>query len=113
VATCGPADRVGDACERARATGWEACVVVNEARVMLGLLGKRALEVDPTTPVEQAMDPGPSTFRPNVSLEEMGDYLREHQLTRAWVTTSDGKLVGLLERDLLEQRLLSRQRRSG
>jgi predicted transcriptional regulator len=80
---------------------------------MLGLLGKRALEVDPTTTVEQVMDPGPSTFRPNVSLEEMADYLREHELTRAWVTTSDGKLVGLLERDLLEQSLLSGQRRSG
>ena len=70
---------------------------------MLGLLGKRALQANPATPVEQVMDPGPSTFRPNVSLEEMADYLREHQLTRAWVTTSDGKLVGLLERDVLER----------
>ena len=72
---------------------------------MLGLLGKQALDADPATPVEQIMDPGPSTFRPNVSLEEMAHYMQEHQLTRAWVTTSDGKLVGLLERDVLEHHL--------
>jgi len=105
VPTCSLADRIGDANERARASGWETCVVVNAERVVLGLLGKRALDADPATPVEQIMDPSPSTFRPNVSLEEMAHYVREHDLTRVWITTWEGTLVGLLERATPEYHL--------
>jgi CBS domain-containing protein len=48
--------------------------------------------------MEQAMRPGPSTFRPNVLIAKMATYMAEHNLERSPVTTSDGKLVGLLLR---------------
>jgi len=44
------------------------------------------------------MRPGPSTFRPYVSLHEMAHFMEEHDLESSPVTTSDGKLVGLLYR---------------
>jgi Mg/Co/Ni transporter MgtE len=42
------------------------------------------------------MRPGPSTFRPYVSIKEMAKNMAEHHLESSPVTTSDGRLVGLL-----------------
>jgi predicted transcriptional regulator len=44
------------------------------------------------------MRPGPSTFRPFVSIEEMAAFMIEHDLESSPITTSDGRLVGLLRR---------------
>jgi CBS domain-containing protein len=44
------------------------------------------------------MRPGPSTFRPNVSAIEMLEYMDRNHLDTAPVTTSDGRLVGLVLR---------------
>ncbi|TMG09851.1 MAG: CBS domain-containing protein [Chloroflexi bacterium] len=91
-------DRVGVVRDRVRALGWDAAVVVNSERVVLGLLRSAELEKDGELPVEQAMRPGPSTFRPYVPIKEMADYMTEHELESSPVTTSDGTLVGLLYR---------------
>lgn len=96
VPTCGLNDRLGDVEERAGAQGGDSAVVVNEARVVLGLLRAKELAKDPDQPIEQAMRPGPSTFRPFVSLHEMAHFMIEHKLENAPITTSDGRLVGLL-----------------
>jgi predicted transcriptional regulator len=45
------------------------------------------------------MRPGPSTFRPNVPIQEMAEYMIDHDLVSSPITTSDGRLVGLLLRD--------------
>src|SRR5258708_11918772 len=66
VTTCGLADRVTDAKARAQAAGFEACVVVNERRVVLGLLRSQELDADPDAVAEQVMRAGPTTYRPNV-----------------------------------------------
>ena len=42
------------------------------------------------------MRQGPSTFRPYVSAREMADFMTGHKLECSPITTSDGKLVGLL-----------------
>jgi len=36
------------------------------------------------------------TFRPSVPLEEMADYIQEHGMDRALITTAEGRLVGIL-----------------
>src|SRR5215470_2896740 len=46
--------------------------------------------------ISAAMRPGPSTFRPYVLAEEMAKAMLDHQLESTVVTTSDGRLVGLL-----------------
>jgi predicted transcriptional regulator len=96
VPVCALKDRLGEVRDRARAAGWGAAVVVDEARVVLGLLRAKELAMDPDVPVAQAMRSGPSTFRPYVPIKEMADYMVEHKLESSPVTTSDGKLVGLL-----------------
>jgi CBS domain-containing protein len=96
VPTCGLKDRLGDVRDRVRAHGWDSVVVVNEERVVLGLLRSAELDKDADLPIERAMRPGPSTFRPYVSLHEMAHFMVEHKLENAPITTSDGRLVGLL-----------------
>jgi Mg/Co/Ni transporter MgtE len=98
VPTCGPTERVGETRERARAAGWDLCVVVNEQRVVLGLLRERELAADPAASVEAAMELGPSTFRPSVPLAEMAEYFEQNELANAPITTPDGVLVGMLRR---------------
>src|SRR5882762_8929025 len=96
---CGLKDRLGDVRERAIAAGWDVAVVVDEAEVVLGLLRSEQLEDEsPGLNVEKAMRPGPSTFRPYVPIKEMADYLVEHQLDSVPITTSGGKLVGVLRK---------------
>ena len=73
-------------------------MVVDGERVVLGILWPKQLELDPNLTVEKAMRPGPSTFRPYVPIREMADHLVEHDHDGAPITTSDGKLVGVLYR---------------
>jgi hypothetical protein len=96
AAVCGLKDRLGDVRDRARQSGLEVAVVVDAERIVLGLLRSKQLDMDPNLAVEQAMRPGPSTFRPYVSMKEMADHMVEHSLDSAPITTSDGKLVGVL-----------------
>lgn len=99
VPTCAMDDRLGDVRERVRSAAWNACVVVNEQSVVLGLLREKELEGNADLPIERAMRPGPSTFRTYVPIEEMAEYMTRHNLVNAPITTSNGKLVGLLVRD--------------
>ncbi len=96
VPTCGLHEAMGEVRQRVSAAGWEACVVVNEERVVLGLLRAEELEKGTDEPVEQVMRPGPSTFRPHVPIGEMAHYMIHHELASSPITTSDGRLVGLL-----------------
>ena len=45
------------------------------------------------------MSDGPRTIRPNVPLTELLERLERQDLRSAIVTTSDGKLVGIIQRD--------------
>ena len=92
-------ERLGDVRGRAQSAGWNVVVVLDHQRVLLGLLRSKQLEMDPNLTAEQAMRPGPSTFRPYVSTKEMADFMVGHDLESAPITTSDGKLVGVLMRE--------------
>ncbi len=98
VPTCSLGERLGDVRDRATAAGWDACVVVSQDRVVLGLLRAKELQADPQLLVERVMRPGPSTYRPFVSVEEMRRTMTERNLESSPVTTSDGKLVGLVRK---------------
>src|SRR5918994_392487 len=80
VPTCRPHDRLREVCERLDESGWDTCFVVDERRVVLGRLGRRATRGREDVTAEQAMTLGPST-------------------------TSDGQLVGLLLREDAERAL--------
>jgi CBS domain-containing protein len=98
VPTCSLDERLGDVRHRAVTAGWDACVVVSQDRIVLGLLRAKELDADPDLPIEQVMRPGPSTYRPFVSVEEMLRTMTERNMDSSPVTTSDGKLVGLVRK---------------
>ena len=98
VPTCSLGERLGDVRDRVIAAGWDACVVVSQQRVVLGLLRAKELQADPDLLVDQAMRPGPSTYRPFVSVEDMRRTMTERNLENSPVTTGDGKLVGLVRK---------------
>ncbi len=103
VPTCRLEESLRDVRERARAAGWDACVVVNEARIVMGLLRADQLGREGDLAVESAMRPGPSTFRPHIAIAEMAEFMAQRDLPNAPVTTSEGELIGLLVREDAER----------
>ena len=97
VPTCSLGERLGDVRDRVAAAGWEACVVVSGTRVVLGLL-RAELQGDPALLVDQVMRPGPSTYRPFVPVAELRGIMSDRNLESSPVTTSDGRLIGLVRR---------------
>jgi CBS domain-containing protein len=99
VPTCRLDERLQPVRERVASTGWDTCIVTNDDGVVLGRLGRRALAREDDVSVEEAMSPGPSTVRPSLPMEELERRMEERKLTSYLVTTSDGKLVGIVRRD--------------
>jgi Mg/Co/Ni transporter MgtE len=99
VPTCTLADPLNEVRERVRAAGWDTCIVVNEHRIVLGRLGRKAIAADTDESVEEAMTPGPSTVRPSIGADDLRERIRARDLTSYLVTTPDGRLVGLVRLD--------------
>jgi rhodanese-related sulfurtransferase/CBS domain-containing protein len=105
VPVCHPDDRIDAIVQGVQAAGWDQCVVVDRAGVVLGLLRGEALHSAPETRVELAMESGPTTIRPNRSLGDIRAYMRQHGVERVMVTTPAGQLVGMVERQDIERYL--------
>jgi predicted transcriptional regulator len=99
VPTCGLGEPIRAVRERVAAAGWNACVVVNEQRVVMGLLRAEELQKGQDERAERVMRPGPSTFRPHVPTDDVVKFMVAHDLPNSPITTSDGKLIGLLRRE--------------
>jgi CBS domain-containing protein len=97
--TCRLDERVADVRQRLRAAGWHTCVVVNDEGIVLGQLVETALDANASVTAEEAMRPGPSTVRPNASIETIRRRIEKHDLTTVIVTRSDGRLVGVVRRE--------------
>jgi CBS domain-containing protein len=96
VPRCRPGDRLQDVCEQLDDSGWDTCFVVDDRGVVLGRLGRRAIRGKVNVSAEEAMTLGPSTVRPSAQLEAMVKRMQRQKLTNLPVTTSDGRLFGLL-----------------
>jgi Mg/Co/Ni transporter MgtE len=105
VPTCHLDERLAEVRARVRAVGWDTCFVVNDEHVVLGRLGRSALASEDEVSVEEAMANGPSTVRSSLELERAVERMRQQHLTTLPVTTSEGRLLGLLGRDLAEEAL--------
>ena len=104
VPVCGINDKLADVAQRLAPTRWGECVVINEPGIVLGLL-RKSMWADAAEEItaEQAMESGPTTFRPHARRDEMLTYLKKKNIDSAIITTSDGKLVGSLQREELER----------
>ncbi len=105
IPTCRPGERVSDAAERVKSAGQGQCVVTSDDGVVLGRLRGGALEGDPAATAESVMEPGPSTIRPDTSLEEFTERMRARNVGSVLVTTSTGHLMGVLFRKDAEEKL--------
>jgi len=99
VPTCHLTDTVAAVRQQNDGTGWHVCVVVNDARVVLGLLNEDAFATDPQTPVEDVMESGPSTWRLDGSLADIAKYMARHRVTAVVISGSDGRLYGAVRRE--------------
>jgi len=99
---CRPGERLVQVRARLDEADHDLCVVIDERRVVLGSLRGQALDGAAETPVDEAMDPGPSTYRPHVSVREMAEHLGQSKARRVLVTTADGVLLGALRREDVE-----------
>jgi len=98
VATCRLDQRIADLEPKS-----DLYVVVNDERIVLGDLREKALRADPSSLVEQVMNPAPSTYRPNVSVHEMVHSFENSDAQRVLVADADGRLVGVITRDQVKQ----------
>ncbi len=105
VIACHLGDRLGDVVDRIRAAGEDACIVVDNQHVVLGRVRGRALEGDPDALMEDVMRSGPSTIRPNTSLEEVVQTLRDGNVTNTLVTDPAGRLIGTIYLEDAERKL--------
>jgi CBS domain-containing protein len=67
--------------------------------VVIGRLGRSALRSEDDISVEEAMTEGPGTIRPSARLQWAIERMDRRNLTSLPVTTSEGRLVGLLLRE--------------
>jgi CBS domain-containing protein len=93
--TCAPEEKIGAANRRVLKAGGDRCVVVDEERVVLGLLREEELAADADAVVEEVMRDGPATFRPDEPVEKVRKRMRARGASSVLVTTPGGRLVGL------------------
>src|SRR5262245_56626016 len=95
VPTCGLADTPSAVRARLGPGRSATCIVVNDAGVVLGRLGRAARRSkDPATSVEAVMDI-PTTYRPDNLVESLIDAGGKAEAELV-ITTSDGVLVGVI-----------------
>jgi CBS domain-containing protein len=113
IPTCRPRERLGEVRERVRAAGHEMCIVVNERGIVLGRLRRKQWEGDPDAVVEDVMELGPPTTRPDPFLSEVIDRLRKvGSLLVTWYGSEEdgGRLVGVLFHEDVERVLEENER---
>jgi len=76
-------------------------VVLGDDDVLLGRVRKSAIE-HTTGSVGSVMEPGPSTIRPHLAIEDLRQQMRDHDLKTALVTTPEGRWLGVIKRDDVE-----------
>jgi signal-transduction protein with cAMP-binding, CBS, and nucleotidyltransferase domain len=103
VPTCALSETVGRVKQRVADAGWDMAVAISEEGVILGLLRDEQLASLPDLTVEQVMQEGPSTWRPNLGADRMVRHAVRFQLPHLVVSTSEGVLVGVLRRSDIDR----------
>ncbi len=105
IPTCRLTDRLGDVRDKTLDGDQNVCIVVNDDRIVLGRLRGDALRGDPGATVESIMESGPTTTRTDDPLDAITERLKDARVGSILVTTSDGRLVGVLYRKDAERKL--------
>jgi hypothetical protein len=109
VPTCAADDQVRAVRTRTFDAGWDECIVLTDDGIVVGRLRDRAWKADDATTVEEAMESGATTVRPDALLANLVDRMAKRPTKLVVVTTPQGFLIGVLLREEAE-RLLSGER---
>lgn len=105
VPTCGLRDTVSSVRGAIEESPFGVGVALNDEGVVLGLVRRKALDASDDTMVEEVMREGPTTVRPSEDLAGLLERMEGAGVDAILVTSSDGKLLGILERKVGERRL--------
>ena len=100
VPTCSFRDRLGDVRDGLQTSPFGMLVALNQEGVVMGRLDREALATanDDGVTVDRVMREGPTTVRPSEELAPLVERMRRADVNAVLVTGSDGRLLGLLER---------------
>jgi CBS domain-containing protein len=101
VVTCGLDERVGDVMARVDDSPYGFGLVVSSTRILLGRLRRSRCEGRYEARVEEVMEEGPSTVRPDSEAPKLAARLEERGLRTAVVTTPEGRLMGVVRQSEL------------
>lgn len=101
--TCVSGSTVGDSARAMEQSGDTFCLVLNDQDVVLGRLRQRHRGATPDDPVEQVMETGPTTVRPNEPAKELLERMERRDVPAVVVTTKKGVLVGVARRNDLRR----------
>ncbi|HEY2436637.1 MAG TPA: CBS domain-containing protein [Solirubrobacteraceae bacterium] len=100
AATCSLDDTAGEVLRRIDASPYGFALVLSARGVLLGRARRSGLQsAEPDALVESCMEPGPSTIRPHLTVEELHKRLARSEFKTFVVTTPGGSLLGVLRRD--------------
>jgi len=80
----------------------DVCVVVDESQTVLGVVRRDVLTLPSTTSVLAAMQPAPPSVRPSITAAELARSMEKDGRSYVLVTTSLGRLMGVLVRSDLD-----------
>lgn len=93
--TCGLGSTVGESARAMEQSGDTFCLVLNNEGVVLGRLRQKHRDATSDDRVEQVMETGPTTVRPNEPAKELLERMERRKVPAVVVTTNKGVLIGV------------------
>jgi CBS domain-containing protein len=104
VVTCALDTPVGELSRRIEESPYGFALVASSDGTLLGRVRSSTLGDAPDdATAESVMQPGPSTVRPDLAVDELRDKLDDKDLKTALVSTPEGRLIGVVTRKALDQ----------
>jgi CBS domain-containing protein len=101
VVLCRPTDRIADVRESIERSPYPFALITSDDGTLLGRAPCSALDPASDRPVWEVAEPGPKTFRPHVSTEQVAAVLADKGFRWAIVTTPEGRVLGIASREAL------------
>ncbi len=100
VFTCAMGADAGRVIGGLREEHQDDCIVLNDRGIVMGRTRRNVLEgADANKLVEELMEPGPTTVRPDEWLAAVIERMQRRGVASLVVATNEGTLIGILSRD--------------